>query len=91
PRALARLPLRGTFSDVAICCQASVLLAAPKGADVITALDPGTIAYSTNLNVVLKNGRAVNGSWMTPGTQVTVRGTKMSPPKRFVPTRQFWK
>ena len=87
------LGLEGAASEVSICCGVSVVLAVHGQRDVISAIDApqtgGTISSMHAFGGGDKpSAYCVN---LPAGMQVTARNGTFSKPKRFVPTRAFWK
>ena len=68
------------------------VVAVGQAGDTVTTVSGGTGAPSSGPVLMLaKGGKGNTGTPPPAGEQVTVRGTSFSTPKRFVPTRQFWK
>ena len=83
--------LDGGFSTVMVCCNAGATVTAGSGGDVVTAVSNGSGGPLSGSVLVMVKGSAYSGTSLLAGEQVTVRGKTVGVPKRFVPTRQFWK
>ncbi len=83
--------LDGPFTETLVCCNAGAVISVGPGGDTIGVVSPGVGADATGPVLVMQRGSNGNGTPLRSGQQVTVHGATFSTPKRFVPTRYFWK
>jgi len=83
--------LNGAFTETMVCCNAGAVVSVGPGGDTIAVVSPGVGADPAGPVLVMQRGSARNGTPLRPGQQVTVHGATFSTPKRFVPTRFFWR
>ena len=83
--------LDGRYTETMVCCNAGALVSVGPGGDTIAVVSAGVGADATGPVLVMQRGSAMKGTPLWSGQQVTVHGGTFSTPKRFVPTRFFWK
>ena len=86
--------LDGGFTETWVCCNAAAVVSVGPAGDTVAVVSPGVEAPATGPVLVMAKGSSTVGTPLAVGEEITVRGTTAAAfprPRRFVPTRFFWK
>jgi len=82
------------YTDTWVCCGAAAVVSVGPAGDTIAVVSPGSGAPASGPVLVMAKRSSNVGTPLAAGQAITVRGTTAAAfpvPKRFVPTRFFWK